>query len=172
MDYFRVPRLRRIHSTPLDPKRCLVVFHSNSLTFGMSKDAKLVFRAWMDYFRVPKLRSINSTPLDTNWCLGVFRSISLTLGVSKEAKLVFRAWMHYFEVPKLRSVHPTTSAPKWLLGAISAISLTNGNKSWETCVLDVYALFCVTEVAKHPSYYIGRKMMFGSHLDHFANLQT
>jgi hypothetical protein len=101
----------------------------------------------------------------------VFRSISLTLGVSKEAKLVFRAWMHYFEVPKLRSVHPTTSAPKWLLGAISAISLTDGNKSWETCVLDVYALFYVTEVAKHPFYSIRPKMMSWSFSEDVVNIQ-
>ena len=34
MHYFRVPKLRSIHSTPLDPKWCLGVFQSISLTFG------------------------------------------------------------------------------------------------------------------------------------------
>jgi uncharacterized protein YodC (DUF2158 family) len=43
MHYFGAPKLRSIHSTPLEPERCLGVFQSTSLTFGMQKDAKLVF---------------------------------------------------------------------------------------------------------------------------------
>jgi hypothetical protein len=43
MHYFGVPNLRSIHSTPLEPKWCLGVFQSILLTFGMQKDAKLVF---------------------------------------------------------------------------------------------------------------------------------
>jgi hypothetical protein len=39
-------------------------------------------------------------------------------------------------------------------------------------VSGLYALFRGTEVAKHPFYYIGPEMMFGSDLDHFPNLQT
>jgi uncharacterized protein YuzB (UPF0349 family) len=35
MHYFIVTKLRSIHSTPLDPKWCLGVFQSISLTFGM-----------------------------------------------------------------------------------------------------------------------------------------
>jgi hypothetical protein len=80
MNYFWVSKFRSIHSTLLDPKWYLGVFWSISLTFGMYKDAKLVFRAWMHYFGVPKFRSINSTTLDPKWCLWVFRSISHTFG--------------------------------------------------------------------------------------------
>jgi hypothetical protein len=40
---FSVPKLRSIHSTPLEQGWWLGVFRSNSLTFGMFKDAKLVF---------------------------------------------------------------------------------------------------------------------------------
>jgi hypothetical protein len=50
MHYFGAPKLRSIHSTPLEPKWCLGVFQSISLSFGMQKDAKLVFRAQMHYF--------------------------------------------------------------------------------------------------------------------------
>jgi hypothetical protein len=35
MHYFGVPKLRSIHSTPSEPKLCLGVFQSISLTFGM-----------------------------------------------------------------------------------------------------------------------------------------
>jgi acid stress-induced BolA-like protein IbaG/YrbA len=35
MHYFGVPELRSIHSTPLEPKCCLGVFQSISLTFSM-----------------------------------------------------------------------------------------------------------------------------------------
>jgi acid stress-induced BolA-like protein IbaG/YrbA len=35
MHYFGAPKLRSIHSTPLEPERCLGVFQSISLTFGM-----------------------------------------------------------------------------------------------------------------------------------------
>ena len=50
MHYFGLPKLQMwfcneiIHSTPLDQKWCLEVFRSNSQTFGMSNDAKFVFR--------------------------------------------------------------------------------------------------------------------------------
>jgi hypothetical protein len=43
MHYFGVPKLRSVHSTPLEPKWCLGLFQSISLTFDMKKDAKLVF---------------------------------------------------------------------------------------------------------------------------------
>jgi hypothetical protein len=39
----RVPNLRSIRSTPLEPKWCLGVFQSILLTFGMQKDTKHVF---------------------------------------------------------------------------------------------------------------------------------
>jgi hypothetical protein len=74
-DYFRVAKLRNIHSTPLDPKWCLGGFQNISLTRSMSKDAKLVFRNWMHLFGVPKLRSIHSTTFHLKWCLGLFQSI-------------------------------------------------------------------------------------------------
>ena len=51
MHYYGVPKLRKLfhnkntHSTPLDPKWCLGVLRSISQTFGMWKEAKLVFRA-------------------------------------------------------------------------------------------------------------------------------
>jgi hypothetical protein len=50
MHFFGVLKLRIIHSIQLEPKWCLWVFRSISLTFDMKKDAKLVFRAWMHYF--------------------------------------------------------------------------------------------------------------------------
>jgi hypothetical protein len=80
LHYFRVPKLRSIHSTRLEPKRWLGVFRSISLTFDTYKDAKHVFRGWMHYFRVTKLWSIHSPPLDPKWCLGVFQIILLTFG--------------------------------------------------------------------------------------------
>jgi hypothetical protein len=64
MYYFRTAKLRSIHSTTLDPKWCLVVFQSISLTFGTLKDAMVLFRAWMHYFEVSKLRCIHSTLVD------------------------------------------------------------------------------------------------------------
>jgi hypothetical protein len=94
------------------------------ITFGMKKDAKLVFRARMHYFGVLKLWIIHSTPLEPKWCLRVFWSFSLTFGMKKDAKLVFRAWMHYFGVPKLRSNHSTPLEPKWCLVVFWSISLT------------------------------------------------
>ena len=52
---------------------------------GHTKDAKLVFRAWMHYFGVPKLRiwfrneNIQSTPLDPKWSFAVVGTISQTI---------------------------------------------------------------------------------------------
>jgi hypothetical protein len=42
---------------------------------------------------------------------------------------------------------------------------------YKTCVSDLSALFLGSEVLKHPFYYIGQKMMFGSVSEHFANLR-
>jgi hypothetical protein len=41
----------------------------------------------------------------------------------------------------------------------------------KTHVSDLNALFRGTELAKHPFYSIGPKMMFGSVSEHFANLR-
>jgi acid stress-induced BolA-like protein IbaG/YrbA len=79
--------------------------------------------------------------------------------------------MHYFGVPKLQSIH----SAHW-----------NHNDVWEcfehfpnllhvkrskTCVSGLNALFRDTEVAKHPFYSIGTKMLFGSVSEYFANLR-
>ena len=129
---------QKTHSTPLDPKWCLGVLRSISQTFGMWKDAKLVFQARMHYFGVPKLRRwfrneyTNSTPLNPKWCLGVLRSISQTFGMWKDGELVFQAWMHYFGVSKLRKwfrneySHSTPLDRKWWLGVLRSISQTFG----------------------------------------------
>jgi hypothetical protein len=90
--YFGVPILRKwihtkcIDSNPLDQKWCFAVFSSISKILIMSKDTKLVFRAWMHYLWVPKLQKwvhtkyMLSTPLNLKWCLGVFWSILETFG--------------------------------------------------------------------------------------------
>jgi hypothetical protein len=83
MHYFGVPKSWNIHSSPLDPKWCLGVFRSNSLTVGTSKMKKSCFGPECSISGVPKLLTIHSSPLDPKWCLGMFRSISLTLGTSK-----------------------------------------------------------------------------------------
>ena len=107
-------------------------------TFDMSKEAKLVFRAWMHYFEVPMLwewfrNEINyPSPIDPKRCLRVFWSISQTFGTSNEAKLMFRAWMHYFGVSMLRKWfrneinHSTPVNPKWYLSVFRSISQTFG----------------------------------------------
>jgi hypothetical protein len=41
----------------------------------------------------------------------------------------------------------------------------------KTCVSGLNALVRGTELAKHPFYSIGPKMMFGGVSEHFANLQ-
>ena len=100
--HYLIPKLRKWfrneinHSTPLQPKWCLVVFWSISQNFVTSKEAKIVYRAWMDYFRVPKLGKwflneiIHSCPLDPRGCLRVFRSISQPFCTWNATKLVFR----------------------------------------------------------------------------------
>jgi hypothetical protein len=112
MHYFGVPNLRRIHSTPLEPKWCLGVFQSISLTVGTWKYATLVFRAWMHYFGVPKLRSIHSTPLEQNdvWeCLEHFTKLRHV----KRCKTCVRAQIHRFGVPKLWRIHSTGSVSEY-----------------------------------------------------------
>jgi hypothetical protein len=112
MHYFGVPNLRRIHSTPLEPKWCLGVFQSISLTVGTWKYATLVFRAWMHYFWVPKLRSIHSTPLEQNdvWeCLEHFTKLRHV----KRCKTCVRAQIHRFGVPKLWRIHSTGSVSEY-----------------------------------------------------------
>jgi acid stress-induced BolA-like protein IbaG/YrbA len=44
-------------------------------------------------------------------------------------------------------------------------------KRCKTYVFGLNALFCSTEVVKHPFYSIGPKMMFGTVSEHFANLR-
>jgi hypothetical protein len=44
-------------------------------------------------------------------------------------------------------------------------------KGYTICVSGLNALFRGTEVAKHPFFYIGHKMMIGSVSEHFANLE-
>ena len=122
----------------IKPKWCLTVFRSISQTFGMSKDAKLVFRAWMHYFVITKLRkwfhneTNHSTSVNPKCCLRVFRSNSQTFGTSKDTKQVFRAWMHCFGVPKWRKwfrmkiLHSTPLDPNWCLGVFWSISQTVG----------------------------------------------
>jgi hypothetical protein len=83
MHYFGVPKLWSIHSIPLDPKGCLGVFRSISLTLGTTKMKNSCFGPECTISGVPKLWSIYSSPLVPKWCLGVFRSISLTLGTLK-----------------------------------------------------------------------------------------
>ena len=147
MIYFEVPKLRKWfhneikHSTPLEPKRCLMVFRSFSKNFGTWNEAKLVFRTWMHYFRVPKLRKwfrnkINhSTALDPKRCLRVFRSITQTFDMSNETKVMFRAWMHYFGVPELRKrfrnkINQSTPLdPKGCLRVFRSISQTFGTSN-------------------------------------------
>jgi hypothetical protein len=41
-------------------------------------------------------------------------------------------------------------------------------KRCKTCVSGLNALFRGTKVAKHPFYFIGTKMIFGTVLEHFA----
>jgi hypothetical protein len=43
MHYFEVSKLRCIHHTLLDPKRCLIVFWTISLTYGHKKMKNLCF---------------------------------------------------------------------------------------------------------------------------------
>jgi hypothetical protein len=83
MHYLGVPKLWSIHSSPLDPKWCLGVFRSISLTLGMTKMKNSCFGPECTISEVPKLWSIYYGPLDPKWCLGVFRSILLTLGTTK-----------------------------------------------------------------------------------------
>jgi hypothetical protein len=80
MHNFEAPKLRSIHSTPLDPKWYMGVFRSISLTLGTSRMKNSCFGPECTIAGVPKLWSIHSSPLDPKGCLGVFRSISLTLG--------------------------------------------------------------------------------------------
>jgi hypothetical protein len=77
MHCFEVPKMCSFYSTPLDPKWCLRVFKSISLSSARTT-CKTWVRALMPCFGVTKLWTIHSTPLDAKWCLGVFRSISLT----------------------------------------------------------------------------------------------
>jgi hypothetical protein len=44
-------------------------------------------------------------------------------------------------------------------------------KRCKTCVSGLNALFCSTEVVKHPFYSIGPKMMSGTVSEHFASFQ-
>jgi hypothetical protein len=79
--------------------------------------------------------------------------------------------MHYFEVSKLRCIHSTLVDPKWCLWVFWTTSLTFTPEKMKTRVLGLNALFQGSKVAKHPFYYIGPKMMFGSVSEHFAYLR-
>jgi hypothetical protein len=76
--------------------------------------------------------------------------------------LMFHAWMQYFDVSNLRCIHSTLSDLKWCFGVFYTILLTFRHIRWKTFVSGLNALFRGTEVSKHPFYYIGPKMMFGS----------
>ena len=135
MHYFGVSMLRKwfrneyTHSTPLASKWCLGVLWSISQTYGMWKDEKLVFRAWIHYFRVPKLRKwfrnecSHSTPLDPKWCLGVLRRISENLRHVKRCKTCvsgLNALFRGIEVAKMVSqrIYPFKSnRPKMMFGS-------------------------------------------------------
>jgi hypothetical protein len=79
--------------------------------------------------------------------------------------------MQYFDLSKLWCIDSTLSDPKWCLREFYIILLTLGHLRWKTCVSGLNAIFRGTEVAKHPLYSIGPKMMFGSVSEHFANLR-
>jgi hypothetical protein len=79
--------------------------------------------------------------------------------------------MHYFEVSKLWCIHDTLLDPRWCLVVFYTISLTIEHKKLKTRVAVLNALVWGTELAKHPFYTIGHKMMFGGVSEHFANLQ-
>jgi hypothetical protein len=119
----------------------------------------------MYFFGAPKLSCIHSTTLEPKWCLRVFLSISLTFGTEKDAIVVFRAWLHYFD--------PFYSGwPKMMFGSVlDHFSNLQDLKRWKTHVLGPNALFQGSELAKPPFYYIRPKMMFGSVSEHFASLR-
>jgi hypothetical protein len=82
-----------------------------------------------------------------------------------------QAWMQYFDLSKLRCIHSTLWDPKWCLGEFYTVLLNFRHIRWKTCVSSLNTLFRGTEVVKHPFYSNGPKMMFGSVLNHFANLR-
>ena len=166
------------------------VLWSISQTFGMQKDAKLVFPAWMHYFGVSKLRKwfrneyTHFTPLHPKWCLGVLRSISQNLRHVKWCKTCVSALNTLFqgiEVAKMISqrIHSFFSIrPKMMFGsAPEHFANLRHVKRCKTCVSGLNTLFQGTEVTKmvsqqiHPFYSIRPKMMFGSAPEHFANLR-
>jgi hypothetical protein len=103
----------------------------------------------------------------------MFRSVSehfANLRHVKRRNTCVRTWMHYFEVPKLWSNHSTRLEPNQCLGVFRSISLTFGHvKRCKTGISGLNAPFRGAKVVKHPFYSIGRKMIYGSVLEHFAN---
>jgi hypothetical protein len=123
MHNFEAPKLRSIHSTPLDPKWYMGVLRSSSLIFYTQKDENFSFRPectiWGTKVPTHPFYSIRPKIL--------FGSVSEHVAKLRHVirwKLTFRSWMHYFGVPKLRSIHSTPLDPKWCLGVLQSISLT------------------------------------------------
>jgi hypothetical protein len=133
MHYFGVMKLWSIHSTPLEPKWCLGVFQSVSLTFGPEKLPNLCssLNALLHGTKVVK------HPFYSIGRKLMFGSVSehfANLRHVKRCNTCVRAWLHYFRVPKLRSIHSTRLEPKWCLGVSKHFANLRHLKRCKTCV--------------------------------------
>jgi acid stress-induced BolA-like protein IbaG/YrbA len=148
---FKGTELRSIHATPSDPKWCLGVFESISLTFRHVTRCKTCVSGLNAQFKGTKLRSIHATPSDPKWCLGVFESISLT----------FRAWMHYLKVPSCEASILLHSS-KMMFGSVSEhFANLQHVKKCKTCVSGLNALFKGTELQSIHSTPLDPKWCLG-----------
>jgi hypothetical protein len=122
MHNFEAPKFRSIHSTPSEPKWCLGVFRSTSVTFGMKK-MKTCASGLNALFR--RTKDVKH-PFYSIWPKMIYVTVMehfAKLVHVKIWKLVFRVWMHYFGVPKLRSIHSTPLDPKWYMWLLRSTSL-------------------------------------------------
>jgi undecaprenyl pyrophosphate phosphatase UppP len=141
MHYFRVPKLRSIHSTPLDPKCCLGVFQSISLIFGMSNDSKLVsgLNALIQGIEVAKHPLYSIRPKMMFGSVSEHFANLRHLKRCKTCVLGMYALFHGTEVAK----HPFYSIlPKMMSGSVSEhFANIRHVKRCKTCVSGLYALF-------------------------------
>jgi hypothetical protein len=79
--------------------------------------------------------------------------------------------MHYFWVPKMRSIHSLHWNKNGVWDCLEHFANLWHVKKCKPWVSGLNALFQGTELANHPFYSVGTKMMFGSVLVHFANLR-
>jgi uncharacterized protein YodC (DUF2158 family) len=117
MQYFEVPNLWTIHSSPLDPKMMFRSVSEHFANLRHVKDAKLVFGP---EFTISGYQSCETFIL-VHWTQnGVYECFRWFHEASAHTtfKTIVRAWMHYFVVPKLWSIHFSPLDPKMMFGSV------------------------------------------------------